>query len=539
MRNVPSTLVLLVTILLLLWAPNVRATDALQQELLKGLTVESPENVQRSIAQLEAAEPRLALSVLRAFDDGQLGLDAQGTVWVIGNTSVARASDGTHTPTGQIKPVVPDNRTRRLLKAAITRLQLRSPNTAERRSAASEIAAQPEASDLSMLKQLKSAESDRITREKIELAVAKLEISSTDRNRRIAAARAIERSSDISMIEQLQALVKSEPGQEPLETDPEVRKAIRQAIAAIAWQELKVRTLANLIYGLSLGSVLLLAALGLAITFGLMKVINMAHGEMLMLGAYSTFVTQVSFQRYAPSFQGWYLAAAVPVAFIATALVGLVLERLVVRRLYGRPLETLLATSGLSLILIQSVRWLFGAQNVSVATPDWLSGGWELMPTVVVPYSRVVVLGFTCLVVIFVWYVLQRTNLGLKLRAVTQNREMAAAVGIPTQRIDAWTFALGSGVAGLGGVALSQLGNVGPELGQQHIIDSFMVVILGGVGSLLGSIAGALGLGVAAKFLEPSVGAVLGKILILVALILFIQWRPQGLFAPRGRVLDG
>ena len=220
------------------------------------------------------------------------------------------------------------------------------------------------------------------------------------------------------------------------------------------------------------------------------------------------------------------------------AVVGVLLERSVIRRLYGRPLETLLATWGLSLILIQIVRLMFGAQNVAVANPSWLSGGWSLLPSVVVPYSRIAVLLFTAVVVTFVWVVLQRTSLGLRVRAVTQNRSMAAGIGISTQRVDMWTFGLGSGVAGLGGVALSQLGNVGPELGRQHIIDSFMVVVLGGVGNLLGTILGSLGLGLANKFLEPVTGSVLGKIFILGLLILFIQRRPQGLFALKGRAAE-
>lgn len=257
-----------------------------------------------------------------------------------------------------------------------------------------------------------------------------------------------------------------------------------------------------------------------------------------MIGAYATFLTQSLFIRYLPSLENWYLLCAVPAAFVVTGLVGVLLERTVIRFLYGRPLETLLATWGLSLLLIQSMRSLFGAQNVTVANPAWLSGGWELMPMLQIPYSRIAVLAFTAVVVAFVWLILQRTSLGLKVRAVTQNREIAASLGIATQQIDTWTFALGSGVAGLGGVALSQLGNVGPELGQQHIIDSFMVVVLGGVGNIVGAIIGGLGLGMMNKFLEPSLGAVLGKISILALLILFIQWRPQGLFALKGRAQE-
>ncbi|MDL5600290.1 urea ABC transporter permease subunit UrtB [Bacillus subtilis] len=290
--------------------------------------------------------------------------------------------------------------------------------------------------------------------------------------------------------------------------------------------------------GLSLGSILLLAALGLAITFGLLGVINMAHGEMLMLGAYTTYVVQLAFQRLAPDLLALYPLVALPVAFCVTAAIGMALERTVIRHLYGRPLETLLATWGISLILIQLVRVVFGAQNVEVANPAWLSGGIQVLPNLVLPYNRIVIIGFALFVVALTWLLLNRTRLGLNVRAVTQNRNMAACCGVPTGRVDMLAFGLGSGIAGLGGVALSQVGNVGPELGQGYIIDSFLVVVLGGVGQLAGSVMAAFGLGVANKILEPQIGAVLGKILILALIILFIQKRPQGLFALKGRVID-
>jgi len=257
-----------------------------------------------------------------------------------------------------------------------------------------------------------------------------------------------------------------------------------------------------------------------------------------MLGAYSTYFVRERMLAAGPEVAEYYLVLAIPFAFATTFAMGVLLERLVIRHLYGRPLETLLSTWGLSLILIQTVRVIFGAQNVTVANPDFLSGGLELMPALVVPYSRIAVLAFTALVVGFVWFVLRGTSVGLKVRAVTQNREIAAGLGIATHRVDMWTFGLGSGLAGLGGVALSQLGNVGPELGQQHIIDSFVVVVVGGVGNILGTIFAGFGLGLANKILEPSVGAVMGKILLLVLLIFFIQWRPQGLFALKGRAAE-
>jgi urea transport system permease protein len=288
--------------------------------------------------------------------------------------------------------------------------------------------------------------------------------------------------------------------------------------------------------GVSLGSVLLLAALGLAITYGLMGVINMAHGELIMIGAYTTYVVQNLFRGSA--YFDWYLLAAIPAAFAVSGLVGMALERSVIRWLYGRPLETLLATWGLSLILIQAVRTLFGAQNVQVENPAFMSGGIQVLSNVVLPWSRVYIVLFVACVLAAMWVLLAKTRLGLFIRGVTQNRAMASCVGVPTARVDTWAFGLGSGIAGLAGCALSQLGNVGPDLGQGYIVDSFLVVVFGGVGQLAGTVYAALVLGFANKLLESWSGAVLAKIAVLVFIILFIQRRPQGLFALRGRVAD-
>jgi len=336
----------------------------------------------------------------------------------------------------------------------------------------------------------------------------------------------------------LAALLEKRPDGTYAEPDATVRVAAQKAIHAIEQRLIFPRLIGTLFSGLSLGSVLLLTALGLAITFGLMGIINMAHGEMLMIGAYTTYVVQTLFRSYLPGAFDFYLAAAVPAAFLVAALVGIALERGVIRFLYGRPLETLLATWGISLMLIQLVRMLFGAQNVEVANPSWMSGGYALAGGVVLPYNRMVIIVFAALVVAAVWALLSRTRLGLYVRAVTQNRVMADCMGIPTPRIDWLTFGLGSGIAGLGGVALSQIGNVGPDLGQHYIVDTFMVVVLGGVGQLAGTILAALGLGEVNKFLEPYSGAVLGKIIVLVFIILFIQKRPQGLFALKGRTAE-
>ena len=310
-----------------------------------------------------------------------------------------------------------------------------------------------------------------------------------------------------------------------------MQSALTAVEGRLQWGE----KLAALFSGLSLGSILLLVALGLAITYGLMGVINMAHGELMMIGAYATYVVQGLFQKYLPGAFDWYLVAALPVAFGASALMGAVLERSVIRFLYGRPLETLLATWGISLVLQQLVRSVFGAQNVGVENPAWMSGGVQLMDNLQLPWNRVLIVVFAFAVLAGVAFLISQTRLGLFVRGVTQNRPMAACMGVNTARIDTYAFALGSGIAGLAGCALSQVGNVGPDLGQGYIVDAFMVVVLGGVGQLAGTVYAALGLGVLNKFLEGWMGAVLAKIAVLVLIIVFIQKRPQGIFAMKGR----
>jgi urea transport system permease protein len=312
----------------------------------------------------------------------------------------------------------------------------------------------------------------------------------------------------------------------------EARKSLQALEGHLAWGE----RLGVVFTSVSLGSILLLAALGLAITYGLMGVINMAHGELIMIGAYTTYVMQNFFKGSA--YFDWYLLAAVPAAFLVSAAVGMVLERSVIRWLYGRPLETLLSTWGISLILIQAVRTIFGAQNVQVENPAFMSGGAEVLTGIVLPWSRIVIIGFAVFVLALVYLLLNKTRLGLFVRGVTQNREMAACVGVSTARVDTWAFGLGSGIAGLAGCALSQIGNVGPDLGQAYIVDSFMVVVLGGVGQLAGTVYAALGLGFANKLLEAWQGAVLAKIAVLVFIVIFIQKRPQGMFALKGRAVE-
>jgi urea transport system permease protein len=306
---------------------------------------------------------------------------------------------------------------------------------------------------------------------------------------------------------------------------------LRTLQSALAWGE----RLGALFTGVSLGSILLLVALGLAITYGLMGVINMAHGELMMIGAYATYVVQGLFRTYLPAYFDAYLLLAIPVSFMASALVGAALERTVLRHLYGRPLETLLATWGISLMLMQGVRSLFGAQNVGVENPQWMSGGLQVLSNLTLPWNRLIIIGFAAAVLIGMALLIGKTRLGLFVRGVTQNRPMASCMGVNTARIDTYAFALGSGIAGLAGCALSQIGNVGPDLGQSYIVDSFMVVVLGGVGQLAGTVYAALGLGIINKILEGWAGAVLAKIAVLVFIIVFIQKRPQGLFAMKGR----
>ncbi len=489
-----------------------------------------------AIARLAASGDDVALPILSAIEEDRLVFDDKGALYIDGEEgylSVPRM-EPVSTISGT-KGVSLNNVSRRALQEALARLRLTAKDVEVRREAARKLSEYPDDQSVGLIRGLIEAEKDPEVRDWMALSMAKVDLTSEDPERRRAAAIAIQNSSDISLEQELKALVGNNKG---TEKDPKVRVEMRAALRSVQRRIFWVNTVSNTVYGLSLGSVLVLAALGLAITFGLMRVINMAHGEMLMLGAYSTFFVRELFLSSAPGAESWYLLFAIPFAFATTFAMGVLLERVVIRHLYGRPLETLLATWGLSLILIQTVRVIFGAQNVTVANPEWLSGGWEAMPALTIPYSRIFVLFFTACVVGFVWFVLRGTSVGLKVRAVTQNREIASSLGVPARRVDMWTFGLGSGLAGLGGVALSQLGNVGPELGQQHIIDSFMVVVLGGVGNILGTISAGVGLGIANKVLEPNVGAVLGKIILLALLILFIQWRPQGLFALKGRAAE-
>ena len=434
---------------------------------------------------------------------------------------------------GEARTLRLNNRLRGLVETALASHRLLAADAEVRLAAARQLQKSAKPTQLEFMGQRLAGEADDSVRAALSLALANLQLADPDPAVRLSAVRLLGGTGDPLARTRLEALLV--PG---VEADASVHTAAETSLAQVKRKLMFGEILGQAFSGMSLGSILLLAALGLAITFGLLGVINMAHGEMLMLGAYSTYVVQLLMQRYVPQAIEFYPLVALPVAFLVTAAIGMALERTVIRHLYGRPLETLLATWGISLMLIQLVRLVFGAQNVEVANPGWLSGGLQVLPNLVLPYNRIVIIAFALFVVVLTWLLLNRTRLGLNVRAVTQNRNMAACCGVPTGRVDMLAFGLGSGIAGLGGVALSQVGNVGPDLGQGYIIDSFLVVVLGGVGQLAGSVMAAFGLGIANKILEPQIGAVLGKILILALIILFIQKRPQGLFALKGRVID-
>jgi urea transport system permease protein len=509
---------------------------------LKDLGNKSRSKIKLAVKRLGNIGNPAALPALEALKDKHLQISADGSLIIL-NESEDQGRDalsGNPVDLSSLtlhKPRI-NNSVRRVLSMAIGKLKLTSDSPEVRLQAAGQLLKRPSTDLVELVEKALDREDNDEVRKIFMLVLAKEGLKSDDKNRRLKSLNIINEFGNNDFKTDLEALLEKDDTGNFLEGDSEIRDHATKAISTIENRQFFINQAANLFYGLSLGSILLLAALGLAITFGLMGIINMAHGEMLMLGAYATFLVQNLFREYLPSIFDWYLVIAIPISFIVSAIIGIILERTIIRHLYGRPLETLLATWGISLILIQSVRLLFGAQNVKVANPSYLSGGIEVFHGVVLPYNRIAIIMFVVFVVISIWMLLQKTSLGLQVRAVTQNREMASCMGISTHKIDMYTFGLGSGVAGLGGLALSQIGNVGPELGQLYIVDSFMVVVTGGVGKIAGTVAGALGLGILNKFLEPVAGAVLGKIIVLILIVILIQKRPQGLFAPKGRMVD-
>ena len=483
-----------------------------------------------------------AVSALEALGAGLLRRGPDGDPWVLNQkteklTNLLSGEKVSLQDRKWNRPII-NNRIRRVLTPSLATLRLLSENREVRLAAAKALNKRPLSSVIPTVKDAIAREQDKTVLTLLRLVLGQAQLNSDVQSERLAAITLIKNTGSLALKPRLEELVETNDEGDYWEKDLTVVRAARSALSSLERKEFAVTQLGNLFYGLSLGSVLMLAALGLAVTFGLMGVINMAHGEMLMLGAYSTYFIQTLFARHLPDLFEYYILAAIPFAFLATTFVGVVLEQTVIKHLYGRTLETLLATWGISLVLIQTVRVVFGAQNVEVANPSWLSGGVEVAHGLVLPFNRIAIMLFSALVITFVWFLMKRTSAGLVVRAVTQNRKMASCMGVDAPRVDMWTFAVGSGVAGLGGVALSQIGNVGPELGQAYIVDCFMVVVLGGVGEITGTVVGAFGLGVLNKFMEPLSGAVLGKIVVLIFIVLFIQKRPQGLFALKGRVRE-
>src|SRR5579864_7560323 len=466
-----------------------------------------------AIDRLIANHDAPSMALLKAMsEDSALATDG-GEVLIQDNDTARDAVTGKTVAAGDAQAITLNNILRSKVSGALSGLQLDATDPAARKAAIDALLQNPDAAMKPMIDRARAKETDPVLKKRLDTLWAMTALHDSDPAKRLEAVQLVAARHDLDMNELLRPLVAKKPDGTFAESDDRVRAAAQVGIDELDAIQRRSQIAGTLFAGLSLGSVLLLAALGLAITYGVQNLV----------------------QRYAPGAFDWYPLFAVPASFVAAALVGIVLERLVLKHLYGRPLETLLTTFGISLILIQATRMLFGAQNVQVVNPSWMSGGVNVMPSLILPYNRLAILAFSMIVVAIAWAVLTKTRLGLFVRAVTQNRRMAACVGVKTARVDSYAFAFGAGIAGLGGCALSQIGNVGPDLGQSYIIDSFMAVVLGGVGQLAGTVIGGFGLGLISKAIEPFWGAVLAKIAVLVLIVLFIQKRPQGMFALKGR----
>ncbi|MGC2411495.1 MAG: urea ABC transporter permease subunit UrtB [Stellaceae bacterium] len=525
-------------LLLVLAALPARAEDL--ATVVPGLAGEGFASKEKAIIALgKLGDPR-AVPILRAMSDDRLRQAPDGRIVLLATsgdttqmTDAVSGEELTGIAPDSLERIIVNNRLRGAIEAVLGTLTLFSPDPAARLAAARDVLKHPSPDAAALLDKALAAEKDPEIQAAMRRSLAAVRLFAGTRDEQLTAIRALALTTD----PQVKNLIDELRGKPDL--DPELKKAADDALASIDNRLRLTALAANLFEGISLGSVLLLAAIGLAITFGVMGVINMAHGEMIMLGAYCAYVCQEAFAAFLPP--GWmdaYLVVAVPVAFLFAGLVGIILERTVIRFLYGRPLETLLATWGVSLILQQAVRSVFGSPNKAVSNPSWMTGGFNLVGSFTITWNRLVIIFFCFVVLGVLALILNRTSFGLHMRAVTQNRDMAAVMGIRTARVDALTFGLGSGIAGMAGVALSQIGNVSPNLGSIYIVDSFLVVVFGGVGNLWGTLVGALTLGIVNKILEPVAGAILGKIVVLAAIILFIQRRPRGLFALKGRTAE-
>ena len=500
------------------------------QTALQGLAANDFHTKQAAVEALAASGHAHTLDILAALADGRLF--AAGNAFYIQNVqtdtfSPIDAPDAAAEKPEGARKITVNNKIRQWVRHYVAENALPSSHPAERKAAMMQMLQKNDASALAQVQTALPKETDKNVRALMETYVARADLQSADTSRHAAAIAVLGKSGLPENLSLLQNYVQTA-------STPALKAQAQKAISSIETKLDLLKGAETLSFGLSLGSVLVLTAIGLAITFGVMGVINMAHGELMMIGAYCAYVVQLLM----PNHIGWSIAVAIPVAFLVSGLVGVLIERFVVRYLYGRPLETLLATFGISLILQQAVRSVFSPLNRLVQSPEWMSGAWEVMPGLSITWNRVYIFIFCLLCFFTLLAVMKRTRLGLEVRAVSQNRHMARAMGISDRKVDMLTFGLGSGIAGVAGVALSQLTNVGPNLGQQYIVDSFMVVVVGGVGNLWGTLVSGLTLGVLNKLFEPWLGAVLAKAIVLVLIILFIQKYPRGLFPQKGRGVE-
>lgn len=509
-------------------------------ELLKALTTTPMAELEGVLIALESKSTGPVLNLFKTLQDGNLYFNEQDAALIAqvekdGRTTLSNALTGELIPENSsqaqsmsLTKIRVNNALRTYLKGAVSRLQINDPQASVREQAVLGLLAELDEPTIAAIQKVRLTEKNERVQKAMDTALAMYTLSNAkDPLERAKAVTQLADSQQAAVRNMLDELIISE-------TEPVVLKAAYEAQQSMQMRTKLYAFMDQLFFGLSLGSVLLLAAIGLAITFGVMGVINMAHGEMMMLGAYTTYVVQLMM----PTAIDYSLWVAIPLAFVVAASVGVLIERCVIRFLHGRPLETLLATFGISLILQQLVRTIFSPLNRQVSQPSWMSGSVEINPELSITLNRLYIFIFALIVFAILQIILKKTSLGLNVRAVSQNRNMAKSMGVRTDWVDAMTFGLGSGIAGIAGVALSQLTNVGPNLGQNYIIDSFMVVVFGGVGNLLGTLVAAFSLGVANKFLEPMTGAVLASIIILVFIILFIQKRPKGLFPQKGRAAE-
>jgi urea transport system permease protein len=534
----PGPRLIALLLVLLMLSLSAGASDAASfEQALGNLATSNFKEKERAVAELIAVRHSNTREVLNALLAGNLYYRKADKRVFIGTAQDASLTlrdaqtleAGGSADAADFSKITTNNQLRKTLKSALAGFDLADPDAKVRLAAVNEMLRSLDADSISILRARERAETNDAVRQAIRAGMAIADLNHEDAAIRLAAVEQLEGSLNPEVYNRLTAIVSG-----GAEADEQVRNAARTALASIENWRSFYGTIETLFFGLSLGSVLVLAAIGLAITFGVMGVINMAHGELMMLGAYTTYVVQLLM----PQHIGASVLVAIPAAFVVAGGVGVLIERGVVRFLYGRPLETLLATFGVSLVLQQIVRDVFTANNRPVETPQWMAGSMQINEALSITYNRLYVVLFMLIVFVILQLVLKKSSLGLKVRAVAQNRAMAKSMGVRTEWVDALTFGLGSGIAGVAGVALSQLTNVGPNLGQAYIIDSFMVVVFGGVGNLWGTLIGGMSLGVVNQVLEPYAGAVLAKILVLIALILFIQRRPRGLFPQKGRAAE-